>query len=107
MHKFITCFEIIWPITLFRYQWTQGDPYWEAVNLSFTFTRGDGETEDTTKVSTSPLFSEDFWLIISEHDAFNHRPMHGNANMIKTMCQNYDQKVRPRSILINRLPLQK
>ena len=33
--------------------------------------------------------------------------MHGNTSMIKTMCQNYDQKVRPRSILINRLPLQK
>ena len=56
MHKIITYFEIIWPIILFRYQWTQGDPYWEAVNLGFTFTRGDWETEDRTKVSTLPLF---------------------------------------------------
>ena len=59
--QIITCFEIIWPITLFRYQWTQGDPYWEAVNLSFTFTRGDGKTEDITKVSTLPLL-KDYWL---------------------------------------------
>ena len=33
-----------------------GDPYLEAVNLSFTFTWDDGETEDRAKVSTSPFF---------------------------------------------------
>ena len=54
--QFITCFKIIWSITFFRYKWTQGDPCWEAVNLSFIFTRGDRETEDTIKVSTLPLF---------------------------------------------------
>ena len=31
-------------------------PYLEAVNLSFIFTWGDGETEDRAKVFTSPLF---------------------------------------------------
>ena len=32
------------------------DPYLEATNLSFIFTWDDGETEDRTKVFTSPLF---------------------------------------------------
>ena len=34
----------------------RSDPYLEAVNLSFTFTREDGETEDRAKVFMSPLF---------------------------------------------------
>ena len=58
MQQFTACFGIIWPIILFRYKWAQGDPYWEAVNLNFIFTRGDGETEDHALVSTSPLFRD-------------------------------------------------
>ena len=54
--NFITYFKIIWLIILFRYKWAQGDPYLEAVNLNFIFTSGNGETEDRSKVSTSPLF---------------------------------------------------
>ena len=81
MHRFITCFEIIWPITLFRYRWTQGDPYWEAVNLSFTFSRGDGKTEDITKVSTLPPFRKIIDQVISGHKTFITNEMHGNTSV--------------------------
>ena len=41
---------------LFNQQSSSGDSYLEVVNLSFTFTWDDRETEDRAKVSTSPLF---------------------------------------------------
>ena len=41
---------------LFRNKWAYGDPYLEAINLSFIFTWGDGETKDRVKVSMPPLF---------------------------------------------------
>ena len=38
-------------------------------------------------------FSKDFRLITSKHEVFNKRQMHDNAEMTKTIPQNYDQKV--------------
>ena len=56
--QFITYLEIILPAILFHRKWALGDPYLEAVNLSFIFTWDDGEIEDRTKVSTLPLFQK-------------------------------------------------
>ena len=40
----------------FRKNELKRDPYREAVDLNFTFTWGDRETEDQAKVSMPPLF---------------------------------------------------
>ena len=63
-----------------------GGPSWnycawiEAVNLSFIFTRDDGEIEDRAKVSTSPLF-EGLLIYNFESPKSYKNKMHDNIDM--------------------------
>ena len=63
-------------------------PYLEAVNLSFIFTWGDGETEDRASVSTSPLFKELLINNTEPRDISTNNKMHGNTIVIKNYEKN-------------------
>ena len=67
-------------VILFRKRWAQGDPYLEAVNLSFIFTWYDGETEDRAKVFTSTLF-ERLWINNFESPKSDKNKMHDNTDI--------------------------
>ena len=54
-----------------------------AVNLSFIFTWGGGETEDRASVSTSPLFKELLINNAEPRDISTNNKMHGNTIVIK------------------------
>ena len=56
MHRFYYMFQNYLTNNPLSYEMGLGDPYLEVVNLSFTFTWDDGETEDRAKVPTSPFF---------------------------------------------------
>ena len=93
MRRFITYFKIIWPINLFRYKWDSRWPLLGGSQLKLYLHEGWRRNRGYNQSFHVASFSEDFWLIILEHDTFNKRQMHGNADMIKTIYQNYDQKV--------------